>query len=511
MAAPRLSKMASEVLEFGEFLKVGDGDLLGKPFEWQEFQREWIRKTFQNLPGGGRPRRSFLSVGRRNGKTATVAVLVLSALIGPTRKPGSLVISASRSREQAALVYRYCVKMLTASGLLHLVKVRDAAREIEEPLTGTRYRAISADATTALGMGPSLCVVDELGAVVGPHDRLFSSLATSMGTYDDSLLAIISTQAASDGDLFSQLLDDALAGNDPASVVSLHAAADDADIYDPETWRQANPAMGVFRSIRDLEQQADEAKRLPSREASFRNYCLNQRVSADTPFLTKAVWDKCAAEPDEDVFRQGPVYGGLDLSGRQDLTALALAAIDEAGDVHARVYSWTPADTVNDREIRDRAPYSEWIRDGHLRTTPGVSIGFEGLALEIADLCAPYNVASILYDRWRIHDLMAEMEKTGVVLNLEPCGQGFKDMTGAVSETTHCALAGILRHVGNPVLTWAVANSVLQVDPSGNMKLSKLKSHGRIDPAVALAMAIKAARVDRLEPGLAETKGLIFV
>lgn len=511
MNAPRVSALARDVLEFGEFLKVGDGDLLGKPFEWQPFQREWIIKTFQNLPKGGRPRRSWLSVARRNGKTATVSVLVLAAIIGPIRKPGSLVISASRSREQASLVFRYCVKMLTASGMLHLVKVRESAREIEEPTTGTRFRAISADATNALGMGPSLVICDELGAVVGPHDALFSSLATSLGTFEDSLMVGISTQATSDGDLWSQLLDDALGGHDPATVVSLHAAPQDADPWAPETWRLANPAMGVFRSIRDIEQQSEEAKRLASRENAFRNYVLNQRCSTDTPFLTKEVWGACNGEPAESVFEAGPVYAGLDLSGRQDLTSLVLVAEDEARRLHVKCYAWTPAETVGDRELRDRAPFSGWIRDGYLRTTPGVSLSYEALALDIADICAPYNVAAINFDRWRIHDLVEEMAKTGVVLNLTPCGQGFKDSAPGVSETIHAALAREIRHGGNPLLTWCIANAVLELDAAGNGKLSKRRSSGRIDCAVALAMGIKACRVDREATGLAESEGLMFV
>jgi phage terminase large subunit-like protein len=37
------------------------------------------------------------------------------------------------------------------------------------------------------------------------------------------------------------------------------------------------------------------------------------------------------------------------------------------------------------------------------------------------------------------------------------------------------------------------ANATVQTDPAGNRKLSKIKSHGRIDGMVALAMAMSVA------------------
>jgi hypothetical protein len=44
-----------------------------------------------------------------------------------------------------------------------------------------------------------------------------------------------------------------------------------------------------------------------------------------------------------------------------------------------------------------------------------------------------------------------------------------------------------------PVLTMCAANATVQTDPAGNRKLSKIKSHGRIDGMVALAMAMSVA------------------
>jgi phage terminase large subunit-like protein len=50
-------------------------------------------------------------------------------------------------------------------------------------------------------------------------------------------------------------------------------------------------------------------------------------------------------------------------------------------------------------------------------------------------------------------------------------------------------LDGRLWHDGNPALTMCAANAVVQTDPAGNRKLTKAKSHGRIDGMVALTEA----------------------
>jgi phage terminase large subunit-like protein len=57
-----------------------------------------------------------------------------------------------------------------------------------------------------------------------------------------------------------------------------------------------------------------------------------------------------------------------------------------------------------------------------------------------------------------------------------------------------------LRHGGHPVLSMAAANAKTERDAAGNRKLSKRRSTGRIDPLVALAMALGIATRHEAEP-----------
>ena len=120
--------------------------MVGQPWEWQPFQESFIRKLF---PRDRHVRRGILSIGRRGGKTGTAAMLVLAGLYGPLAVRNSLILSASMSREQAAIVFGYAKKMALLSGLAEGLKIRDHSKEIECTGTGVLYRAISADASRA--------------------------------------------------------------------------------------------------------------------------------------------------------------------------------------------------------------------------------------------------------------------------------------------------------------------------------------------------------------------------
>ena len=81
--------------------------------------------------------------------------------------------------------------------LLQAVTIQETAKSLTCPELGTRYRALSADATTAYGLSPVLLIHDELGQVRGPRSPLYEALETATGAQESPLSIIISTQAPS--------------------------------------------------------------------------------------------------------------------------------------------------------------------------------------------------------------------------------------------------------------------------------------------------------------------------
>jgi phage terminase large subunit-like protein len=69
-------------------------------------------------------------------------------------------------------------------------------------------------------------------------------------------------------------------------------------------------------------------------------------------------------------------------------------------------------------------------------------------------------------------------------------------MSPRIEITTSLLLDHRVRHGGHPVLTMAVSASEVVRDPAGNAKLDKGKTYGRIDPAVAMVMALGEMRIN---------------
>ena len=102
-----------------------------------------------------------------------------------------------------------------------------------------------------------------------PARTFIEAIDTAQGAHDDPLLVAISTQAATDGDLFSIWLDDAAHAKDQRIISHFYTAPKDCQIPDKKAWRVANPALGTFRSLQDIKDFSQQADRLPAKANSF--------------------------------------------------------------------------------------------------------------------------------------------------------------------------------------------------------------------------------------------------
>lgn len=469
--------------------RVPEGKLAGKSVKIRPWQRVELLKIYDNPAG---TRRAILSFGRKNGKTAISAFMLLLHLCGPEALPNSQLISAAQSKEQAGLLFKLAAKIIRLSpSLSEVVRIRDTIKELVCVELGVEYKALSAEASTAYGLSPCFIVHDELGQVKGPRSELYDALETATGAQDHPISIIISTQAPTDGDLLSILIDDALAGNDPQVVVSLYTTPMEMDPFTDEAIRAANPAFGDFQNADEIRKNAEEAKRMPSREPSFRNLILNQRVEMNSPFVSRATWLECGDDVIED-FGDHPVYGGLDLSTVSDLTALVLISPIN-GVWHVKPTFWLPEDHLRDKAQRDRVPWDTWASQGHLETTPGRTIEYEWVAHRLRDLFNRYAIMKVGFDRYKFELLKAWLLRAGFsdeeLDRFVSFGQGYLSMTPALHGLETDILNKKLVHGKHPVLSMCAANAKVDTDPAGNRKLTKQKSSGRIDGMVALTMA----------------------
>lgn len=493
--------------------RVPEGRDVGKPLKLRVWQRQEICQIYDNPHG---TRRAILSFGRKNGKTALAALLLLLHLVGPEARANSNLYSAAQSRDQAGVLFTLAAKIVRLSpDLVSYVVIRDSLKQLACQELGTLYRALSADASTAYGLSPIFIVHDELGQVKGPRSELYEALETATAAQEAPLSIVISTQAPTDADLMSVLIDDAKQGHDPRVTLSLYSADESLDPFGEDAIRAANPAYGDFQNSREVLAMAEDARRMPSREPEYRNLVLNQRVERESPFISRTLWDACG-KPVIPSFDGLDVWGGLDLSAVNDLTALVLAAKHE-GVWHIKPTFWLPGEALRERSARDRVPYDTWASQGFLEAIPGAnSIEYEYVARYLRDLFDEYAVRKIAFDRWNWNNFKPWLKLAGfsdddLEEKFVEFGQGFQSMSPALRDTEALILEGKLAHGNHPVLTMCAANAVVKTDPAGSRKLNKAKSRGRIDGMVAMVMAIASIAEERAEPSIYESRGLLII
>tara|TARA_R110000796_G_scaffold115588_1_gene227704 strand:- start:8732 stop:10246 length:1515 start_codon:yes stop_codon:yes gene_type:complete len=468
-----------------KFCLIPEGQHVAQPLKLQPFQRKFILDVYDNPAGTSR---AYLSVARKNGKSALIAAILLAHIVGPEAKLNSQIVSGARSRDQAALVFKLAEKMVRLSPeLSKIIRVVPSSKMLIGLVMNVEYKAISAEAGTAHGLSPVLAILDEVGQVRGPQDSFIEAIETAQGAHEKPLLIAISTQAATDADLFSNWLDDAANAKDKRIVSHVYTAQEDCKLGDKKAWRAANPALGKFRSVQDMADFARQAARLPAKENSFRWLYLNQRIEAVSPFLSKTEWEANSGAPN--VALGSLCWAGLDLSASRDLTALVLV-FPVGEEFHIVPHFFLPAQGIRERSQSEKVPYDLWAKAGHLTLIDGPVIIPQVIATAVAEIARDYDLQLLSYDRWRINDFQRELDNIGAAIPMAPFGQGFKDMAPAVDKVERLVADRKLRHGNNPILNMCAAGAVIEQDPAGNRKFTKKKSLSRIDGLVALAMSL---------------------
>jgi phage terminase large subunit-like protein len=510
-AAPKHgADLANKILQFISFLPVPTGPLQGERQKLHKFQESFVRAIYEPTDGNGKllVRSATLSTARQNGKSLLLADLVLAHLLGPGRRLNGTLFSAANDRFQAAVVYQIVRAMVhMMPELSGRLMIAESTKRMMNPITNSVYHAISAEAVTKLGQGPDFIVYDELGAA--KKRQLYDVLTSSQGSRVSPLMVNISTQAQARSHLFSEIIDYGLKVNrrevlDRSTVCHLYTAPLDCDLLDEQAWAAANPAMGAWRSKEEIATKAAQARAMPSAEPMFRNLYLNQRVEALAPAIAPAVWDSCNGLPDLSVLDSHSVWGGLDLSAKNDLSACVFVGVDDEDLLHVVPYFWLPEQGLREREIREGVPWGAWLQQGFLRVTPGPIVDYRYIARQLAEITSGMRLLqSVAFDRWNIQRFKQDLDAEGVSnIPLESAGQGYRDMNPCVIALEDALLAGRVRHGAHPILTMCAANAIVQRDPAGNRKFDKARASGRIDGIVALSMAIGIAKRETTMPSL---------
>jgi phage terminase large subunit-like protein len=332
-------------------------------------------------------------------------------------------------------------------------------------------------------------IYDELHAA--PSRELWDVLATSQGARLQPLMMAITTAGYDRQSILWELYTHAKnvrarPAIDPSFLPILYEAPREASWTSEKVWKQANPALGDFRSLEEMRVMCARAQEIPAQENSFRRLYLNQWTDQAERWIALEAWDQCQGPAPS--YRGRPCYVGLDLSTTTDVTALVAVYPDgDAFDV--RVAAFVPEAQILLRTHRDRVPYDEWARRGWLIATPGNVVDYERVREELNAWAAESDVREVAYDTWNATDLVNRLkDRDG--FTCVPVHQTFAALSAPTKSLQRAILSRTLRHDGHPVLRAHVGNVAVETDAAGNLKPSKRRSMDRIDLVAALVMAV---------------------
>lgn len=451
----------ARVVRFAEsYCRLTKGTSAGQLVKLRPWQRELISDLVT-----GQPRRAYIQLPRKNGKTYLGAILALYGLIADGER-GAEVYSFAGDREQARLVFGEVRRMVELDPALSR-RLKITRNAIEDPKSGSVYQVRSADAFRAEGLNPSLVVLDELH--VQPDDRLWNVANLGSGTRDHPLVVGITTP----GVRFDRLGRDTVAYrlyqygrkvqsgelDDPDFFFRAWEPADPAaDHTDPATWAEANPAFGDFLHEADF---AAAVRVTP--EAEFRTKRCGQWVASAAAWLPAGAWESCQRLP-EDLDGESVVLA-LDGSWTGDSTALVACTLA----VPRRLV------VAGHWERPDNA-------DQHWR------IPAEDVEEAVLEACRRYRVAEVACDPFNLQRSMSVLEGQGVPIVEYP--NTAARMVPACNAFYAAVAGGLVEHDGHIALARHMANAVTKIGPRGAWITKEQKDSGRkIDLAVTAVMA----------------------
>jgi len=387
---------------------------------------------------------------------------------------------------------------------LRATGVKVLAHSLVHTKSNSMVRAMSSDHSGLDGLNDILAICDELHAM---KRDVFEVIYSGMSKRQDSLTLCITTAGQDVHSVgFSQSAyakKVALGDVQDEQFFSVVYTLDETDQWDDEkVWLKANPGLGVSVDIDTLRAKVEKAKVTPADIPNIKIKHMNQWIAEARAFFDQAAWDRCY-DPNlklED-FKSEECRLGLDLASHIDIASIGVV-FRKKGIYYLFDKSYLPEETV--RQTRN-VLYDDCVARGFLTATKGQAINYEFIQAEAEALAKQFRVRECLYDAWNATEtaqrLSGKIEMVKMAMNVSNFSEPMKKLDAAIRK-------GEVRHSGSPLLRWCLGNVVCKEDHNGNIFPRKSHEKLKIDPIVAILMAMAGWIQDTEEESVYEQSGI---
>ena len=500
-------------LFYPTFIKHSVGRDVGKPFYLQPWQAFAVASIFgwkRKSDNCRRFTKAYISVGRKNGKSTLAAALCVfgagfdkNPITDTFESVAQVVLAASKKEQADRVTMAECIRMRAKSK--YISSMCDYKnRQITYAHNGGHIITVGSDKAFD-GLNPSIVQIDELHAFrsTGNQMEFINTMKTGSGARSQPLFIVTTTAGSTSSEVWKAewAYATGVATGDfiDESYFSLSYELDeDDDPLDKENWIKANPCLGITLTDEYLEDQAKPARTDKVALNRFTRYHGNRLVSNLDAAFDIDQFDLCAGEL-SDWADADAIGAGIDLGSRDDLAAFALVARfdtgEEAEDDHgdpivvyryeARVWTYLAHDTVRDTSAR---PFCEFIEEGLIRQT---KYPLSDLERDVVEQCAEYGCYDVAFDPYQAQATGERLESEG--LSAATMAQTTRYFNEPITELRQLIADGRFTHDGGRLLRWCMQNAVLISDRNDRVMYAKAECSEKIDPVVAMTMALSRA------------------
>ena len=371
--------------------------LQGKPLKLEDWQIFIIYNLLGFWYKGTDERKykeAFIMLGRKNGKTSTVAALAFAVSI-IQRKSGSTCYVVAAALKQALESFNFILFSLRYQGLIGDFEIKNSYVEHSikyeftkngKPDGSIEIQILASNPDAQDSFNCNFAIADEVAAYKKPAQ--YNRFKEAMKSYTNKLMVGITTA----GDNVNSFGHDRMeyAAKVAAGIVkddaffSFVARADvddkgNCDYTNPIQHQKANPNYGVTIRPQDILNDALQAQNDPRQRKDFLSRSLNIYTNAMRAYFDLEEFRQSDKKYNWTLAELAKLginwYGGADLSRLHDLTAAALFGNYNGVDIII-THAFCPVAMAVAKADEDNIPLYGWLDDGWLTmtNTPTVNI-----------------------------------------------------------------------------------------------------------------------------------------
>lgn len=491
------------VVNFISKLKHFKGEHAGKNFILLDYQFYIVSNIFgwywKDEEGKPKNRRVvqyvWYEIGRKNGKTALAAAILLYMMIADGEQSADCFFLAN-SHKQSLLAYEYAYKFIKSLDPKNkfFQRYRDS---IKFPMTGSQISCLCADASKIDGLNVLCGLIDEYHE--SKTEKLYANIVSGMQGRKNPL-GIIITSAGFDknGVAYSKRLEmlDVLSGKtkDDSQLVFIYCLDENDDYKDPKLWVKANPSLGKTLYPDKLAIEVNRAANSPTVEpfVKCKNFGFWGLTDYEKTWLTHDEILNVTCDISLDQFDPDNtiVWCGADLASTCDLTSLSMMVVDEDGVYNFKSWVFLPESALQQNVNAEF--YQKMRRSNHLRCTNGNVCDYDEVTKVLLQIAERYTIGGVFYDQYNATQWAIDATAKG--LPLVPFSQALWSFNRPTKEFERLVKMGNCRIDNNPITRWCFDNVELKFDHNENCKPVKKgdakSSSSKIDITISMLSAL---------------------